>query len=94
MTQATMFSGDAGRAPRPDAAPVRHDLHISTLTLPLPGGRHLFVAMTRDEQGGAEDLIIAAGYDGQDALRTLNSGVNLPASVLPALRDALEELTR
>ncbi len=77
-------------APTP-GAPVASTFTLRTLELALPGNRLLRVALTFDQDGHPQDLVIAAGFEGRRVL-DLSEGVNLPASALPALRDALAEL--
>jgi hypothetical protein len=62
------------------------------LTIALPGNRILLVALAIDEHGSPLDLCIGAGYATDPALKVLAEGVNLPASALPELRDALTAL--
>ena len=68
------------------------DLTMRTAKLELPGGRALHVALTFDSTGEPADLVLAAGYASDPALKVLGSGVNLPATAIPALTDALSTL--
>jgi hypothetical protein len=67
---------------------------LKRISLPLPGGRLLHVALVYDVDGNAEDLVLAAGFPGSSGLRELAEGLSVPASSLPALRDSLEQLER
>lgn len=69
------------------------DQTLRTMRIDLPGNRVLRLALSLDEHGEPESLTIAAGYADDAPLRVLGSGVCVPASALPALRDALAELT-
>ncbi len=71
---------------------MANDLRMRTAKLELPGGRALHVALTFDDDGGPADLVLGAGYASDNALKVLSEGVNVPASVMPALRDALSTL--
>jgi hypothetical protein len=82
---------DANRAAR-DAGPTRSDFAVTVHTVPLPGGRRLHLALTHDAAGAPDELVIAAGYQDANPLYVLSGGVNLPASALPDLRDALAAL--
>jgi hypothetical protein len=72
----------------------RSTLTLHRMDVPLPGGRILRLALTLDADGTPEDVVIAAGFPDGAALRDLAGGVALPASALPALRDALHDLDR
>lgn len=69
---------------------------LRTIDVPLPGGCVLRVGLltgTDDEDGGDAELVLACGYpDRAGWSRLLASGLNVPASTLPALRDALTTL--
>lgn len=69
------------------------DTTMRTARIELPGNRVLHLALTFDHDGAPADLCIAAGYASDAPLRLLGSGVNVPAGALPALRDALTDLT-
>lgn len=68
------------------------DITMRTAKLDLPGGRALHLALTFDADGEPADLVLAAGYVTDPALKVLGTGVNLPASAMPELRDALASL--
>jgi hypothetical protein len=65
---------------------------LRVLTVPLPGGRVLRIALSLDEHGEPVDLCIAAGFRDAPMPRALAEGLSVPASALPALRDALAAL--
>ena len=83
--------GRAAPAAEPPS-PSMAEMRFHTVAIPLHGGRTLHVALTRNAAGVAEDIVIGCGYVSEDRLRVLGRGVNVPASSLPALRDALEQL--
>lgn len=68
------------------------DARLHTMRLALPGGRVLRLALSLDEHGEPTDLTIGAGYASDPPLRVLGDGVCVPASALPALRDALSAI--
>lgn len=70
------------------------EVKMRRLDLPLPGGRVLHVALELDEHDEPTDLVLATSFDGHSGLRALAEGVCVPASALPALRDALAAVQR
>lgn len=78
--------------PNNPPAPTAATVTLRTLDLPLPGNRLLRLALTHDANGRAQELVIGAAFEGRPLLDTLSEGLNVPASALPALRDALAEL--
>lgn len=67
---------------------------LDTLDVPLgPGCQTLRVGLYRDEAGEPLDMTMALGWgDGRTWREKSASGLTLPASALPALRDALATL--
>lgn len=69
-----------------------NETRLRMMAVPLPGARVLRLALLLDDDDSPVDLTIAAGFDSDAAMRVLGSGVTVPASALPALRDALVSL--
>lgn len=68
------------------------DTSLRTMKIDLPGGRCLRLALTFDRDGAPADLCIGCGFTSDAPLKVLASGLNVPASALPQLRDALAEM--
>lgn len=68
------------------------DQTLRTMRIDLPGNRVLRLALSLDGDGAPTDLTIASGFESDPPLRVLGSGVCVPASALPELRDALAGL--
>jgi hypothetical protein len=66
--------------------------HIQTLALPLPGGRALLVALSTDDSGDGDLCLAVGSLDVPVSLAAFSRGVCVPASTLPALRDAFAAL--
>lgn len=64
---------------------------FKAMDVDLPGNRVLRVLLSLNAAGEPEDLCIASGFR-PITIHALSQGVNVPASCLPALRDALASL--
>jgi hypothetical protein len=69
-----------------------HPNAIRTLSLDLPGGRVLHLALSCGPDGLPSDLTIAAGDRGDLPMLALCAGASIPAGAVPILRDVLAEL--
>jgi hypothetical protein len=67
-------------------------IKLRTLTLALPAGRVLHIALVFDAAGEPEDIVLADGFEGGTGLRELSKGLCIPASVLPGLTGAFAAL--
>ena len=61
------------------------------LDVPLPAGRVLRLVLHREE-GGDDELLIAAGHPSRGWARIMAEGVNVPADSLPEVVEAIRLL--
>jgi hypothetical protein len=64
-------------------------LTLARVEIALGGGRLLDVALVFDQNDEPVDLVFATRLGGDSLLSALGSGVTVPATVLPSLRDHL-----
>lgn len=86
MNTPSLFPASVGRPVPPAAEPTTVEVHATVTTIPLPGGRALRLTRMGDE------LVVGVGFHDDDVLRAIATGLTLPLSQWPAVREALDAL--